>query len=79
MINQWWRYGKWLHPNQWWEGKLNQWLKELPKEYPKPKVLEVRKTEIVFGLEKHYGRLIVSKETVLRELGEIEKLYKDEY
>lgn len=79
MRNGWWRYGKWMHPKEWWEGKLNRWLKELPMEYPKAKVIEVRKTDIVFGMAKHYGRLIVSKEKVLREIGEIEKLYKDEY
>jgi hypothetical protein len=64
----WSNYGKWLHPKAWWEGKLIRWIEtEHPdkKEY-NPKVIEVRENEIVFGMSKHFGRLIVSKETLLK-------------
>ncbi len=75
----WSKYGKWLHPKVWWEGKLTKWLTENPKEYGTPTILEVRKTEIVFGVKGVMGRLIVSKEKILREIGEIDKLSKDEF
>ena len=62
-IMNWSEYGKWRHPKEWWQNKLIQWMESVHKDKLKrnPKIIEVRETDIVFGMKKHNGRLVISK------------------
>jgi hypothetical protein len=68
LIMNWSEYGKWRHPKEWWQNKLIQWIESVHKDKLKrnPKIVEVRETDIVFGMKKHYGRLVISKKTLLK-------------
>lgn len=65
----WTEYGKWRHPNMWWQQKLILWMKSEHEDklHLNPKIIEVRETDIIFGMEKHYGRLVLSKKTLLKD------------
>ena len=68
-IMNWSEYGKWRHPKEWWQNKLIQWMESVQKDKLKrnPKIIEVRETDIVFGMEKHCGKLVISKKTLLKD------------
>ncbi len=61
------------HSKEWWEGKLTEWLKENPKGYPNATIIEIRESDIVFGLDGVMGRLVVSKETLLKNNSDTNK------
>ena len=64
----WSEYGKWRHPKEWWQNKLIHWMESVHKDKLEwnPKIVEVKETDIIFGIEKQYGRLTISKETLLK-------------
>lgn len=66
----WTEYGKWRHPKEWWQIKLIQWMKSEHEDklHLNPKIIEVRETDILFGMEKYYGNLVISKETLLKAI-----------
>lgn len=66
----WSKYGEWRHPKEWWQIKLTEWLKIKHPDKMKydPKVDGVTEAHVTFGMKKHYGVLLVSKETILNDL-----------
>lgn len=61
---------KWLNPKKWWEIKLIKWLKlKHPEKLSfDPKILNITGTHIEFGMKKHFGILLISKERILNDL-----------
>jgi hypothetical protein len=65
----WSEYGKWRHPKEWWQNKLIHWMESVRKDKLKwnPKVVEVRETDILFGMEKHQGIFVIPMGTISKE------------
>jgi hypothetical protein len=52
-----------MQDNEVWQSKLIEYITKTQPEKLKfnPKIIEVKENEIVFGMNNHMGRLIVSK------------------
>ncbi len=69
-MNQWSNYGQWRHPHAWWEIQLKRWIL---LKYPDnirfdPRVENVTEKDIYFEMKKHYGRLVISKTKLIKDL-----------
>lgn len=73
MKQKWSNYGRCRHPIQWYQMALNEYLRvNNPKKLKfNPTVIEVNEKHVVFGMEKHYGRLLIETEI-------IDDFYKEE-
>lgn len=60
------KYGKHNQPLQWYQKKLIEYLKTNNPDKLKfnPKILEIKNEQIIFGMEKHHGRLTISLKTL---------------
>ena len=60
------RYGKHNQPKEWYQRKLVEYLKANNPEKLKfnPRVIKIQNEELIFGMEKHYGRLVISLKTI---------------
>jgi translation elongation factor EF-1beta len=52
-----------MQDNEVWQSKLIEHIKNTQPEKLKfnPTIIEVKDDEIIFGMEKHMGRLVLSK------------------
>ncbi|MFN5422513.1 MAG: hypothetical protein ACK5AO_04535 [bacterium] len=69
-MSNWSAYGQWRHPENWWKTQFDKWiaLKHPDKLMYNPQIIEITLDDIVFGMNKHMGRLHVSKKTIIEEL-----------
>ena len=60
------RYGKHNQPKEWYQRKLVEYIKANNPEKLKfnPRVINIQNEELIFGMEKHYGRLVISLKTI---------------
>jgi hypothetical protein len=69
-MKDWNAYGRWRHPEIKWACVFSSYMK---KKHPnkliyEPKICEITKDEIRFGMKKHMGVFILSKQKILEEL-----------
>lgn len=66
----WSKYGQWRHPELWWKIQFEYWmsLKHPDKLKFNPKIIELNQDHLVFGMQKHMGRFLVSKRVILEDL-----------
>ena len=59
-------YGKHKQPIEWYQSKLVEYIKANNPEKLKfnPTVIKIQNDQLTFGMEKHYGRLVVSLKTI---------------
>lgn len=64
---------KYLFPNDWWQYQLIKWMlmKHPDKLRYSPKIIRVTKTQLYFGMKKHYGVIILPKSTILNDLKDV--------
>ena len=60
------RYGKHNQPKEWYQIKLVEYLKANNPEKLKfnPTVVKIQNNQLTFGMEKHYGGLVMSLKTI---------------
>jgi hypothetical protein len=60
------KYGKHNQPKEWYQRKLVEYLKANNPEKVKfnPKVIKIQNNQLFFGMEKHYGGLVMSLKTI---------------
>ena len=60
------RYGKHNQPKEWYQRKLFEYLKVNNPEKLKfnPRVIKIQNEELIFGMEKHYCRLVMNLKTI---------------
>ena len=60
------RYGKQNQPKEWYQSKLVEYLKANNPEKLKfnPTVIKIQNDQLIFGMEKHHGRLVMSLKTI---------------
>ena len=69
-MSNWRAYGQAEHPKEWWQLALLEYIKiKCPEKIRyNPKVDCVRSHTVEFGMMKHYGRLIISKKTIIETI-----------
>ena len=60
------KYGKHNQPMEWYQSKLVEYIKKNNPEKVKfnPTVIKIQNDQLTFGMEKHYGRLVMSLKTL---------------
>lgn len=60
------RYGKHNQPKEWYQKKLVEYLKANNPEKLNfnPIVIKIQNEQLFFGMEKHYGRLVMNLKTI---------------
>ncbi len=69
-MSKWRSYGQALHPKEWWEIALLQYIKikEPDKIKNEPKVISVSTDKVMFGMKSHFGLLHISKKTIIETI-----------
>ena len=69
-MSNWNAYGQWRHPKIWWQLALLEYIKiKCPEKVAyNPKVECVTRHMVKFGMMKHYGRLNISKKTIIETI-----------
>ena len=59
-------YGKYNQPLEWYQRKLIEFIKEKNPDKLKfnPTVIKIQNDQLIFGMKKHYGRLVMSLKTI---------------
>lgn len=59
-------YGKYNQPLEWYQRKLVEYIKANNPEKLKfiPTVIKIQNDQLTFGMEKHYGKLVISLKTI---------------
>ena len=60
------KYGKHNQPMEWYQRKLVEYIKANNPEKLKfnPTVIKIQTEELIFGMEKHYGRIVMNLKTI---------------
>ena len=60
------KYGKHNQPIEWYQRKLVEYLKVTNPDKVKfnPTVIKIQNDQLTFGMEKHYGRLVMNLKTI---------------
>ena len=66
MKKDWSKYGAWRHPKEWYQTKLVNFLKiNFPDKIKfNPSVIKITDYKVYFGMQKHFGTLVISKKSL---------------
>lgn len=59
-------FERWFYPKRYWQRKLINYIKLTQPEKLKynPTFIEVKDNKVYFGMNKHYGRLVIDKNKI---------------